>query len=77
MAQFRRKTYYDQLVIVGHCVDSFMSCFYDFELSGTYQFPTMESLDLLCSMMEACGDIHGIVTLGVHVSFCIASSSRD
>ncbi|KAI6217430.1 Med12 domain-containing protein [Aphelenchoides besseyi] len=67
MVTFRQQTYHDQLVIVGYCVDSFMSMIYDFQKLGTYTFPTMESLDFLCSMMEECRDIHGIVTLGVHL----------
>ncbi|KAI6230125.1 Med12 domain-containing protein [Aphelenchoides fujianensis] len=66
MAIFRQQTYHDQLVIVGHCVDSFMSMIYDYKETATYIFPTMESLDLLCGMMEECRDFHGLVELGLH-----------
>lgn len=46
-----------------------MSMIYDFLDEEAFNLPTMESLDILCNMMEECRDIHGIVTLAVEVSF--------
>lgn len=67
MAPFRQQTYYDQKIIVGWCADNFMQMIYGFLKQDSYNLPTMESLDILCGMMDECRDIHGIVTLAVEV----------
>jgi hypothetical protein len=67
MASYRQQTYYDQKVITGWCADNFMSMIYDFLDEESFTLPTMESLDILCGMMEECRDIHGIVMLAVEV----------
>jgi hypothetical protein len=69
MTTYRQQNYYDQRVIVGWCADNFMSMIYDFLASTSLTLPTMESLDILCGMMEDCRDIYGIVMLAVEVSF--------
>lgn len=74
MASFRQQTYYDQKVIVGWCADNFMQMIYEFLDGDSYNLPTMESLDILCGMMDECRDIHGIVMLTVEVTillFCL------
>ncbi|KAI1728879.1 eukaryotic mediator 12 subunit domain-containing protein [Ditylenchus destructor] len=63
LAKFKSQTYYDQVVICGWCIDSFMEMFKDFFNCNALILPTSECLEILCSMMENCQNYQGIVTL--------------
>lgn len=68
---YRSQTYYDQVVICGWCIDSFMEMFKDFFNCNALILPTSECLEILCSMMENCQNYQGIVTLTLEVWFMV------
>lgn len=65
---FRTQTYYDQLVICGWCAESFVEMINDFLQCSSLLLPTMESLDIICSMLEICQNYYGIITLTAEVN---------
>lgn len=71
--KFQSQTYYDQLIIVGWCAESFIDIIEEFlrclrmqTSASTNQilppFPTYECLYILCEMMNSCMNIHSLVT---------------
>ncbi|KAI1721670.1 eukaryotic mediator 12 subunit domain-containing protein [Ditylenchus destructor] len=63
LAKFKSQTYYDQVVICGWCIDSFMEMFKDFFNCNALTLPTSECLEILCSMLENCQNYRGIIAL--------------
>uniref|UniRef100_A0A915DDE1 Mediator complex subunit Med12 LCEWAV-domain domain-containing protein n=1 Tax=Ditylenchus dipsaci TaxID=166011 RepID=A0A915DDE1_9BILA len=67
LSKFKSQTYYDQLVICGWCTESLMDMFREFFQCTTLVLPTSECLDMLCFMLESCGDLHELLTLAVEL----------
>lgn len=67
-AEFRRLSYYDQLVVAGRCADNFMAVVYEFVEQKATHLPTAEGLEVICEMFEECTYVRGILDLAHEVS---------